>query len=208
MKASTSENRRPPQDGVEMRPLWRAAGFVLLFNGLLVAVVLFKPVSDATLALVVNTAQFVGPLLVVPLCFGGLLRWMWGRGTSQAPVGSAVTKGQRWAPVLLGLGILSWVLGQAIFTYYEWVLGQPPPLPSIADVGYLSVYPFFLLGILLLPARPIPVASRTRIALDGLIITTDAVTFSWYFILGAVMRRRSETIPAKAVSSSYPVADI
>ena len=191
-----------------MRPLWRAAGLVLLFNGLLVAVVLFKPVSDATLALVVNTAQFVGPLLVLPLCFGGLLRWMWGRGTSQAPVGSALTKGQRWAPVLLGVGILSWVLGQAIFTYYEWVLGQPPPLPSIADVGYLSVYPFLLLGILLLPARPIPVASRTRIALDGLMIMTGAVTFSWYFILGPVMRQGSETILAKAVSSAYPLADI
>jgi PAS domain S-box-containing protein len=208
MKASTSENKRSPQDGVEMRPLWRAAGLVLLFNGLLVGVVLFKPLSDATLALVVNAAQFVGPLLVVPLCFGGLLRWMWGPGTSQAPLGPAVTRGRRWAPVLLGLGILSWVLGQAIFTYYEWVLGQPPPLPSIADVGYLSVYPFLLLGILLLPARPIPVASRTRIALDGLMIMTAAVTFSWYFILGPVMQQGSETILAKAVSSAYPLADI
>jgi PAS domain S-box-containing protein len=208
MKASTSENKRSPQDGVEMRPLWRAAGLVLLFNGLLVGVVLFKPISDATLALVVNAAEFVGPLLVVPLCFGGLLRRMWGRGTSQAPVGSAVTRGRRWAPVLLGVGILSWVLGQAIFTYYEWVLGQPPPLPSIADVGYLSVYPFLLLGILLLPARPIPVASRTRIALDGLMIMTAAVTFSWYFILGPVMQQGSETILAKAVSSAYPLADI
>jgi PAS domain S-box-containing protein len=208
MKASTSENKRSPQDGVEMRPLWRAAGLVLLFNGLLVGVVLFKPVSDATLALVVNAAQFVGPLLMVPLCFGGLLSWMWGRGTSQEPVGSALTRGRRWAPVLLGMGILSWVLGQAIFTYYEWVLGQPPPLPSIADVGYLSVYPFLLLGILLLPARPIPVASRTRIALDGLMIMTGAVTFSWYFILGPVMQQGSETILAKAVSSAYPLADI
>ena len=191
-----------------MRPLWRAAGLILLFNGLLVAVVLFKPVSDVTLALVVNTAQFVGPLLVVPLCFGGLLGRMWGRGTSQAPLGTAVTRGRRWAPVLLGLGILSWVLGQAIFTYYEWVLDQPPPLPSIADVGYLSVYPFLLLGILLLPARPIPVASRTRIALDGLMIMTGAVTFSWYFILGPVMQQGTETILAKAVSSAYPLADI
>src|ERR687894_2100455 len=208
MKASTSENKRSPQDGVEMRPLWRAAGLVLLFNGLLVGVVLFKPLSDATLALVVNMAEFIGPLLVVPLCFGGLLRWMWGPGTSQAPLGPAVTRGRRWAPVLLGLGILSWVLGQAIFTYYEWVLGQPPPLPSIADVGYLSVYPFLLVGILLLPARPIPVASRTRIALDGLMIMTAAVTFSWYFILGPVMQQGSETILAKAVSSAYPLADI
>src|ERR671921_21995 len=208
MKASTSENKRSPQDGVEMRPLWRAASLVLLLNGLLVGVVLFKPLSDATLALVVNMAQFVGPLLVVPLCFGGLLRWMWGRGTSQAPLGSAVTRGRRWAPVLLGLGILSWVLGQAIFTYYEWVLGRPPPLPSIADVGYLSVYPFLLLGILLLPARPIPVASRTRIALDGLMAMTAAVTFSWYFILGPVMQQGSETTLAKAVSSAYPLAGI
>jgi PAS domain S-box-containing protein len=208
MKASTTENRRPPQDGVEMRPLWRAASLVLLFNGLLVAVVLFKLGSDATLALVVNAAEFIGPLLVVPLCFGGLLTWMWRRGTSEARVGPEVTRGQRWAPVLLGLGILSWVLGQAIFTYYEWVLDQPPPLPSIADVGYLSVYPFLLLGILLLPARPIPVASRTRIALDGLMIMTGAVTFSWYFILGPVMQQGSETTLAKAVATAYPLAGI
>src|SRR5215217_1803865 len=208
MTASTAPDRRQPHDRDEARTLRRAAVLTVLFNGPLVAAVLFKLGSDATLALVVNTAEFIGPLLVVPLCFAGLLRWMWRRGSSEARVGPAVTRGQRWAPVLLGLGILSWVLGQSIFTYYEWVLGQPPPLPSIADVGYLSVYPFFLLGILLLPARPIPVASRTRIALDGLMIMTGAVTFSWYFILGPVMQQGSETILAKAVSSAYPLADI
>src|SRR5215208_5273760 len=209
MTASSPRNRQPPQDGAEARAFWHAAVLVLLFNGLLLAWVLLKPGSDAMLALVVNSAQFVGPLLVLPLCFGGLLRRMWGPEASQTDVGpAAVTIGRRWAPVLLGLGILCWVLGQAIFTFYEWVLGQPPPLPSIADIGYLSVYPFLLLGILLLPARPIPVASRTRIALDGLMIMTGAVTFSWYFILGPVMQQGSETILAKAVSSAYPLADI
>ena len=87
------------------------------------------------------------------------------------------------------------------------MLGQPPPLPSIADVGYLGVYPFLLLGILLLPARPIPVAARTRIALDGLMTMTAAVTFSWYFILGPVMQQGQER-RLKAVSSAYPLADI
>src|ERR671914_917990 len=148
MKAGTARNERSPQDGAEVRPLWRAAGLILLFNGLLVAWVLLKPGSDRMLALVVNTAEFVGPLLALPLCFGGLLRPVWQRGASQTDVEPAVTIRQRWAPILLGLGIISWVLGQAIFTYYEWVLDQPPPLPSIADVGYLSVYPFLLLGIL------------------------------------------------------------
>src|SRR3712207_8002473 len=51
---------------------------------------------------VVNAAQFVGPLLALPLCFGGLLRRRWRRRVSQADVGpaAAVTIGQRWAPVL------------------------------------------------------------------------------------------------------------
>src|SRR5215210_6574235 len=208
IKVGAARNGRPPQDGAEARPLRRAAGLIVLFNGLLVAWILLAPGSDRMLALVVNTAEFVGPLLALPLCFGGLLRRLWRRGESQTDVEPAVRRGQRWGPVLLGLGIVSWVLGQALFTYYEWVLHKPPPLPSLADVGYLSVYPFFLLGILLLPARPVPVASRTRIALDGLMTMIAAVTFSWYFVLGPVMRRGTETTLAKAVSTAYPLADI
>src|SRR5919112_2391373 len=208
MKAGNARNGRSPQDGAEARPLRRAAGLIVLFNGVLFAWVLLKPGSDHLLAAVVNSAEFVGPLLALPLCFGGLLRWKWQRGASGPDVEPAVTMRKLWAPILLGLGILSWVLGQALFTYYEWVLHRPPPLPSLADLGYLSVYPFLLLGILLLPSRPIPVASRTRLALDGLMIMTAAVTFSWYFILGPVMQQGSETILAKAVSSAYPLADI
>jgi PAS domain S-box-containing protein len=195
------------QDGAQARPLRRAAAMILLFNALLVAWVLFAPGSDRLLAAVVNAAQFVGPLLAVPLCFGGL--WRRGRGVSRVEGGpAALRRGQRWAPVLLGLGVLSWVVGQAVFTYYEWVLRQPPPLPSLADVGYLSVYPFLMLGILLLPSRPLPAASRLRIAIDGLMIMTAAVTFSWYFVLGPVMQQGTETTLAKAVSTAYPLADI
>src|SRR5918998_401945 len=209
MKAGPAPNGRPPQDGAEApRHLRRAASMILLFNGLLVAWVLLKPGSERLLALVVNAAQFVGPLLALPLCFGGLLKWKWRRGESQRDVEPAEIRGQRWAPVLLGMGILSWVLGQATFTYCEWVLHQPPPLPSLADIGYLSVYPFLLLGILLLPARPIPVASRTRIALDGLMTMIAAVTFSWYFVLGPVIQQGTESTLAKAVSTAYPLADI
>ena len=129
MKAGPAPNGRPSQDSAESRRFWRAAGFILLFNALLVAWLLLKPGSDRLLAAVVNSAQFVGPLLVLPLCFGGLLRWTWRRGVSQTDVGPAMTIRQRWAPILLGLGILSWVFGQMVFTFYEWVLHQPPPLP-------------------------------------------------------------------------------
>jgi hypothetical protein len=69
-------------------------------------------------------------------------------------------------------------------------------------------YPFFLLGILLLPARPIPAAARARVVLDGLMIMTAAVTFSWYFVLGPVIEQGTETALAKVVSAAYPLADI
>jgi serine phosphatase RsbU (regulator of sigma subunit) len=106
------------------------------------------------------------------------------------------------------MGILCYVSGQMYFTFYDLVLQQIPPFPSIADLGYLMEYPFFLLGILLLPARPIPVASRARIALDGLMIMTAALTFSWYFILGPVIQQGGGTVLAKAISAAYPLADI
>src|SRR5215203_4402836 len=208
MRTATKHEGRLIWGSAEARSLlWRIASMILLFNGLLAAWVLLKPGSDAVVAIVVNVAEFVGPLLVLPLCFGGLRR-VWRRGTSRTDNGTAVTIGQRWAPVLLGIGILSFAFGQMVFTYYEWVLQHAPPLPSLADVGFLSQYPFLLLGILLLPARPIPAASRARIALDGLMIMTALVPLSWYFVLGPLVQQEDETTLAKAVGIAPPLADI
>jgi two-component system cell cycle response regulator len=208
MKAGTTRNGRSPQTGAEASRLRRAAALILLFNGLLLAWALFEPAGNRLSAIVVNVAGFVGPLLILPLCFGGLLALLWRRGVSRTDIQPGAMTGQRLAPVLLGMGILCYVLGQMYFTFYDLVLQQIPPFPSIADVAYLIEYPFFLLGILLLPARPIPVASRARIALDGLMIMTAALTFSWYFVLGPVIRQGGGTVLAKAVSAAYPLADI
>src|SRR5919112_154129 len=208
MKAGTTPNGRSPQNGAEAPRLRRAAALILLFNGLLLAWALFDPVGNRLSAIVVNVAGFVGPLLVLPLCFGGLLALLWRRGGSRTDNQTAGMVGPRLGPVLLGMGILCYVLGQMYFTFYDLVLQQIPPFPSIADVAYLIEYPFFLLGILLLPARPIPVASRARIALDGLMVMTAALTFSWYFVLGPVIQQGTGTALAKVVSAAYPLADI
>src|SRR5918992_1963112 len=107
-EAATAGDGRPPQDGPEARALRRAAGMILLFNGLLVAWVLLKPGSDRTLALVVNTAQFVGPLLVLPLCFGGLMRWKWRRKGSGQDVVPGGGGAPRFAPCPVGRGVPLW----------------------------------------------------------------------------------------------------
>ena len=158
MKAATARNVRPPRNSAEARALWRAAGMILLFNGLLVAWVLLDPYGDRVTAIVLNAAGFVGPILVLPLCFGGLLEWMRRRGASRTDDQPSAMRGRRWAPILLGMGILCYVLGQMGFTYYDLILQQAPPFPSLADVGYLIEYPFFLLGILLLEPHISPAA--------------------------------------------------
>jgi hypothetical protein len=71
MKAGTTRNWRSPQNGAEAPRLRRAAVLILLFNGLLLAWALFEPVGNRVSAIIVNVAGFVGPLLVLPLCFGG-----------------------------------------------------------------------------------------------------------------------------------------
>ena len=204
MQTGTTQTGRSQRDSTESRAFWRAAGLILLFNVLLLAWVLLKPAGDRVSALVVNVAVIVGLLLVLPLCFGGFLEWMRRRGASRTDDQPAMMAGQLWAPVLLGLGILCYDLGQIIFTYYFLVLHEIPPFPSLADVGFLIEYPFLLLGILLLPARPIPVASRTRVVLDGLMIMTAAVTFSWYFVLGPVIQQGTRNVTCEGRVRKLP----
>src|SRR5215211_4882043 len=119
MTAGTTRNGRPPRGSAEARAFWHAAGMILLFNGLLLAWVLLKPGGDRLSAIVLNAAGFVGPLLVLPLCFGGLLRPMWRREASRTDNEPTVITGQRWAPILLGMGIICWIFAQMLFTYYD-----------------------------------------------------------------------------------------
>jgi diguanylate cyclase len=54
---------------------------------------------------------------------------------------------------LFAAGILCQVIADAITGYYEIHLNMEPPLPSAADVFYLSGYPLLVLGIVLLVRR-------------------------------------------------------
>src|SRR5918912_847571 len=178
---------------------WYTAGLIATFNLLLLAWLVRKPGSHAVFVAVDNVAQFVGPLLVVPLCFLG------GRRGDRPRVRTM----QQWAPCLLGLGALSYAGGQIIYTIYEQVLHYPSvPFPSWADAVYLCTYPVLLLGILLLPGRRLPMASRVRILLDGLMIMTAVLTFSWYFILGPTIAQGGQTPLASGVGLAYPLGDL
>jgi diguanylate cyclase (GGDEF)-like protein/PAS domain S-box-containing protein len=178
---------------------WRSIGVIMAYSALLMAWLVLKPGTHALFVAVDNVAQFVGPLLLVPLCFLGRPR------AAGAPPRSI----QRWAAPLLGLGALCFACGQISYTIYQQVLHfSEVPFPSWADAVYLWAYPFMLLAILLLPGRRLPGASRARVLLDGLMIMTATVTFSWYFILGPTIQEGSGGGLATVVGLAYPLGDL
>jgi len=106
------------------------------------------------------------------------------------------------------MGVMSFIVGQSLWTYYTYMYGTEAPTPSWADVGFLLEYPFILAGILLLPAGSISLAARTRIFLDSLIVLAALVTFSWRFLLGPIVMDMNVPLASKIINSAYPLADL
>src|SRR5215472_14267002 len=185
---------------------------ILLLSGLFGAYLLYKPGGPHKVILVDNVTQglleVVGFFLTLPLWLprGGQMGSPAGRlPRPRTPVTSFT---RRWVPLLLGLGIMSYILGQAIWTYNENVAHLSVLFPSWADIGYLVSYPFVLLAILLLPHRPLPVQTRVRVFLDGLIIMVGVFIISWYFVLGPMILNGDGTVAARIIGTAYPLATL
>ena len=182
---------------------------VLLLSGLFVVYLLSKPGTPQTVTLVDNLIQGllegVGLFLTLPLWLSGSGR-MWPSVRSLLPGAAGMNPIQRWVPLLLGLGILSYIIGQAIWTYNENIAHLPMLFPSWADAGYLGSYPFVLLAILSLPRRPLEAQARIGVLLDGLIIMVGVATFSWYFVLGPTILHGADTVAGRIIGTAYPLA--
>ncbi len=184
---------------------------VLLLSGLFVVYLLSKTGTPQTVTLVDNLIQGllegVGLFLTLPLWLPGGGR-MWPPVRSLLPGAAGMNPVQRWVPLLLGLGILSYIIGQAIWTYNENFTHLPMLFPSWADAGYLGSYPFVLLAILLLPRRPLVAGERVSVLLDSLIIMVGVVTFSWYFVLGPTILHGADTVAGLIIGMAYPLATL
>jgi len=191
------------RSSARLKELRRPLTVLLGFNGALLALLLFRPFSGSWVTGIDNCAQFVGPLLALPWAVGGPRRWSALLRSSGNPVGR-----RAWAPVCLGLGALSFAIGQIIWAWYELILHQTTPFPSLADVFFLAEYPFFVAGVLLLPRRRLSGPAMSRITLDACMVMAAAVTFSWYFVLGPTMFQGAETLLAQVIGTAYPFLDL
>jgi diguanylate cyclase (GGDEF)-like protein len=191
--------------------LWKPLSLLLVGTGLFLAYLLLKPMPSALFTfgdnLLQGALEAVGLLLAFPILLPASTREQAGARSSPrwlawwTPSGSVV-------PLLLACTLLSYVIGQVLWTLNEDVLHLAVLFPSWADVGYLGSYPFALLAILHLPHQRRSLTSRTRIAFDAMIAMTGVVTLSWYFVLGPTIQQGTDSVLGQLVGTAYPLSTL
>ncbi|RPI86489.1 MAG: EAL domain-containing protein [Chloroflexi bacterium] len=110
--------------------------------------------------------------------------------------------------LILAFAQLIFALGD-IFWYLLEVSLLQDPFPSISDVFYLSYYPIFLIGIILLPSIRFSRIDWLKTFLDMTIVMLSAFMVLWSFLLGPLISTGTEnTILTQFLTVAYPSGDL
>ncbi|HET7489660.1 MAG TPA: EAL domain-containing protein [Acidimicrobiales bacterium] len=114
----------------------------------------------------------------------------------------------RRAWLLFAASCASWGAGQAIWTWYETVLGREVPFPSAADLGYLGAVPLAVAALLAIPSAAQSRAGRTRMVVDGLVTASSLMAVSWVLVLGPMFEGDRPPLFQQAIGLAYPLGDV
>ncbi len=114
--------------------------------------------------------------------------------------------------LMFAAAMLSYATAQTTWAFLDRII-EPNnvPVPSQADLFYLIQYPFFFLGLALLPGllrQGRPSIARAKIVLDSLLLMAAGTALSWYFILAPFYLQSGQSILGKATNMAYPVGDL
>jgi diguanylate cyclase (GGDEF)-like protein len=106
----------------------------------------------------------------------------------------------------MAAGQLCWVLGDALYSWYQDVAGISP-FPSPADALYLVAYPLIVAGLVVLIR-----ARKSGLDISGLIdssiVTVTLGLLSWVVLAGPIARDGGQSVIARVIGVAYPAADI
>ncbi|MEU7301672.1 EAL domain-containing protein [Streptomyces sp. NPDC007206] len=114
----------------------------------------------------------------------------------------------RSAWLLFALSSMMASLGNAVWGWYEVVLGRSVPSPSYADLFFLCFAPPAIVGLLVLAKRPVTKAGWICLALDAWLIGGSLLTLSWSLALAQAARFDGPSVAHTALSLAYPLMDI
>ncbi|MFE5539205.1 putative bifunctional diguanylate cyclase/phosphodiesterase [Streptomyces sp. NPDC056492] len=119
---------------------------------------------------------------------------------------------ERPAWLLFAFSSLMGACGNGVWGWYEVVLGEPVPKPSLADFAFLCFAPPAIVGLLVLAKRPVTRAGWVCLGLDSWLIGGSLLTLSWSLALAHAARTAQSgapgSVPRAALSLAYPLLDI
>lgn len=124
----------------------------------------------------------------------------------------AIDSRERPAWLLFAFSSLMGGCGNAVWGWYEVILGENVPKPSIADFAFLCFAPPAIVGLLVLAKRPVTRAGWVCLGLDSWLIGGSLLTLSWSLALAHAARTAQSgapgSVPRAALSLAYPLLDI
>ena len=113
---------------------------------------------------------------------------------------------ERAAPWLfMAFGQALFVAGDLLWNYFELV-GEDP-FPSVADVLYLTGYPFIAFGLFLMIRRRTAGGDRGGL-IDAAILTTAVGILSWTFLMQPQVVGADIDPLSLGISLAYPITDV
>ncbi len=113
---------------------------------------------------------------------------------------------ERTAWALIGGGLLAWSAGEIYYTAVLWT-DPSPPLPSLADAGFLLFPPLVLAGALVLLRSRARGAPR-RLLIDGLTAALGVAALSATIVFETVLETVEGDPLAVATGLAYPLLDL
>ncbi len=107
----------------------------------------------------------------------------------------------------LTVGCLTWAVGSVTFATYQVLFGSVPPIPSLADVGYVGYAVPVALGIMRFPRTAGSLWSRWRSGLDSVVIAGCLLLTISLLVLDPILDDAPVATPARMVALAYPLVD-
>ncbi len=109
---------------------------------------------------------------------------------------------------MCSVALLSYAVARTWWTLDDvFIYPHGVPFPILPDLFFVLQYPFFFLGLMLIPHTR-SWGPRVIMILDGLLLMGGASALSWYFILEPIFTQSGLAPLARAVILVYPVGDL
>ena len=173
---------------------WAITASATLLSVAFVGVLQVGALSDFAVTLISNGGQLLAAVA----------------GSAGCAVAAARSEGhRRRAWVCLSAGTGAWAAGQAVWSFYEVVLGREVPFPSLADVGFLAFPLVAGVGLLIWSgAQGHEALARGRDVMDGAIIAVSLLVLSWVTVMAPIVESSGGFSSALVLSLAYPLGDV